>query len=136
MVMNEVSFVYTISPTTVRVAKKEFQLGDLLISKGLPFKVQYLSIHRDPALWGKDAGEFKPRNLRMRYPKLALIQTPSCCLAGPQQCIDQRMALLKMKIVLSMILQHFQILFSPNYEHHSHIAVVTRPKYIMPLILM
>lgn len=136
MVMNEVSRVYTISPTTTRVVTKDFQLGDLFIPKGLVVEIAYLSMHRDSALWGKDAAEFKPERFENGVSQACT--HPNAFMpfgTGPRQCIGQRIALLEVKIVLSMILRRFQLLPSPHYKHHPHFAMVTRPKYGMPLNL-
>ena len=136
MFINEVSRAFTISSRTTRVATKDFQLGDLLIPKGLTVEIAYLSIHRDPALWGEDAAEFKPERFEngvsqaCTHPKAFMPFG-----AGPRNCIGQKMALLEVKIVLSMTLRRFQLLPSPHYKHHPHYAMVTRPKYGMPLIL-
>ena len=68
-----------ISPITPGVATKDFQLGDLLISKGLVVEIACLSMHRDPALWGKDTAESEPERFEnLGYPNLAHVRTPSC----------------------------------------------------------
>lgn len=136
MVMNEVSRVYTISPSTSSVATEDFQLGDLLIPTGLGIEIAYLSMHRDPAFLGEDAAKFKPE--RFENGVSHACTHPNAFMpfgAEPRQCLGFKMAPAELKILLSMILRGFQLLSSPHYKHRPHFVMVTRPKYGLSLIL-
>lgn len=136
MIVQEVSRLFAVSPSMARVATKDFQLGDLFIPKGLAIEVAALAMHRDPEYWGEDAAEFKPE--RFANGVAQACTHPNAFLtfgAGPRRCIGDKLAMLEVKTVVTMILRRFQLLPSPNYKHHPHFAMVSRPKFGLPLIL-
>ncbi|KAG0605431.1 hypothetical protein M758_9G058500 [Ceratodon purpureus] len=136
MIVNEVTRVFSISPSITRVALKDFQLGDLFIPKGLAIEVAVLSMHRDPEFWGEDAAEFKPERFANGLSEACT--NPNAFLPfglGPRRCLGEKLALLEVKVVLAMILRRFHILPSPHYRHHPHFAMVSCPKYGVPLVL-
>jgi cytochrome P450 / NADPH-cytochrome P450 reductase len=75
------------------------------------------SLHRDPAVWGDDVEAFRPARFA---PELAEKLPPNAWKPfgnGSRACIGRPFAMLEAQLVLSMILQRFDlVLDDPNYQ--------------------
>ncbi|KAJ6297147.1 hypothetical protein OIU78_022804 [Salix suchowensis] len=60
MVIQEALRLYPPAAFVSREALEETQLGNIAVSKGLCLWTLIPTLHRDPAVWGSDANEFKP----------------------------------------------------------------------------
>ena len=126
----------SITSVNTRIAKKDVEVGDLIIPKGMVVEFARQVMHKDPEYWGEDVGKFNPG----RFANVALkaYNHPQAFIPfgyGSKTCIAMGFAMNEMKIILSMILKRFQIVMSPNYKHHPSLGLVARPKYGMHLIL-
>ena len=65
--MRETIRLYPTAPSTAFMSKSKdqshYRLGDYLIPTSTPVMVLTAKVHRDPAVWGSDAEEFKPERM-------------------------------------------------------------------------
>ncbi len=117
--MNEVHWDFTsILQISRRTCKKDMQLGDNFVPKGLSIEIPLLHIHHDPRLWGEDALQFNPNRFANGVSKAC--QHPQAFIPfsfGPCYCIGQHFGMMESKIVVASVLLHFQLSVSPNYKH-------------------
>ena len=91
--------------------------GKYMIPKGVPVICLLPQLHRDPAVYGDDAKEFKPeRMLEEEFEKLpAAAWKPFG--TGPRACIGRPFAWQEAIMALAMVLQNFDLrLVDPSYE--------------------
>lgn len=91
--------------------------GRYAITKDMSLVVNILSLHRDPAVWGEDAAEFRPE--RMTQEKFNAIPMNSWKPFGNGQrhCIGRPFAWEEAVLAIAMILQNFTLrLANPSYE--------------------
>lgn len=91
-------------------------LDKYTLPKGANLILRIIDIHRNPAIWGEDANEFKPeRFLPENFDSIhqyAFIPFS----AGARICIGYRYALNAMKIVLCHILRMYKVTTPLKYE--------------------
>jgi cytokinin trans-hydroxylase len=118
MILNEAHRHFTSILQISRVAKKDMQLGDNFVPKGLSIEIPLLHIHHDPRLWGEDALQFNPNRFANGVSKAC--QHPQAFIPlsfGPCYCIGQHFGMMESKIVVASMLLRFQLSISPNYKH-------------------
>ncbi|GAQ88940.1 Cytochrome P450 [Klebsormidium nitens] len=101
-----------------------------------------VNYHRDPAVWGDDAAEFRPERFAdgvnkagVNEDELAAARAYMPFTAGPRTCIGQGFALQEGKLVLATLLQNFSFSFAPGYKHSVNVGVTLTPKYGVPMIV-
>jgi cytochrome P450 len=108
--INEVMRVMPVVPLVGRRNKKEITLsGGIVIPEKANLVIPIFNIHKNKALWGDDADEFKPErfereNLEKVHP-YAFIPFAK----GPRMCIGWRYAMFLMKIQLANILLKYEL---------------------------
>lgn len=123
-------------PIITRTVTKDLQLKGLFIPKGITVEFAASVVHQDKEYWGEDVGVYNPGRFANGVAgACSHTHAFSPFGLGPKLCIGNNYAMMEMKIILSKVLRRFQLLPSPNYKHHPTYAVVTRPKYGMPIIL-
>uniref|UniRef100_A0A7N0VLL5 Cytochrome P450 n=1 Tax=Kalanchoe fedtschenkoi TaxID=63787 RepID=A0A7N0VLL5_KALFE len=130
MVINESLRLYPSATLIPRMAFQDFQLGDLLIPKGLSIWIPVVAIHHNEELWGLDVNEFNPNRFATRVGGHFLPFG-----AGPRNCIGQAFALMEAKIILASLIQRFNFVISNNYRHAPEVVLTVRPKYGIQVIL-
>ncbi|CAM8994540.1 unnamed protein product [Rhodiola kirilowii] len=130
MVINESLRLYPSATLIPRMTFKDFQLGDLLIPKGLSIWIPVLAIHHNEELWGPDVNEFNPNRFSTRVGRHFLPFG-----AGPRNCIGQTFALMEAKIILASLIQRFNFIISDNYRHAPVIVLTVKPKYGVQVVL-
>uniref|UniRef100_A0A5K0VRB4 Cytochrome P450 n=5 Tax=Nymphaea colorata TaxID=210225 RepID=A0A5K0VRB4_9MAGN len=135
-VMNEVLRLYSPAPNAQRQARKEMQVGELVIPKGTNIWFDIVGLNHDPCLWGEDVNEFRPERFkdgpssackhRLGFVPFGL---------GARTCVGQNLFKMEYKIVLSMILSSFSWSLSHNYSHSPAIVLTLRPSSGVPLVL-
>ncbi|XP_078521135.1 cytochrome P450 3A5-like [Lissotriton helveticus] len=106
MVINENLRLYPPGGRIERVCKKTIEIKGVTIPKGAITLIPAYVLHRDPDYW-EEPEAFKPE----RFTKENIeAQEPYTFLpfgAGPRNCIGMRMALISMKVALTILLQNF-----------------------------
>ncbi|KAI0688728.1 cytochrome P450 [Cerioporus squamosus] len=87
-------------------------LHEIPLVKGNRVQVPILALHRLKALWGEDAGEFRPE--RWESPPEATANMPGVWghlltfLGGPHACIGYRFSLIEMKALVFTLVRNFE----------------------------
>lgn len=71
IVLNEVMRLFTEVPFILRKSSNNLVLNGLKIPNGVTLMIPILNIHRDEAIWGDDANNFRPE----RFENLSEIQS-------------------------------------------------------------
>ncbi|KAH9389443.1 hypothetical protein TYRP_023317 [Tyrophagus putrescentiae] len=90
---------------------------DLIAQREVAGEVVHIpvwSLHRDPAYWGEDAGEFKPERF-LENSSAALKNAAYLPFgAGSRMCIAQRMATVELRLALLHLVRHFRFEVCPE----------------------
>ncbi|KAF5339400.1 hypothetical protein D9611_009907 [Ephemerocybe angulata] len=91
-------------------------LHEVLVPKGTSIFISPHHCNRDPAIWGPDATEWKPERWLSPLPEsLVEARVPGVYshlmtfLGGSRSCIGFKFAQLEMKVILSLLVERFQI---------------------------
>ncbi|KAI5639419.1 cytochrome p450 domain-containing protein [Phthorimaea operculella] len=105
-VLMETMRLYPILPVIPRYVSEEIKLKNYTIPPGNTCLIFAYHVHRDPSLWGADAGEFKPQRW---------LPTPPAARAffgfsqGKRGCIGKAFGMMSMKTTLAHVLRHYRI---------------------------
>ncbi|KAJ4773534.1 Cytochrome P450 [Rhynchospora pubera] len=128
LVLLEVLRLYTPAGLVGRTTSQDMELGNIKLLKGTTVVVPISILHRDKDIWGQDADKFNPLRFENGLSKAA--KHPNAFLSfagGPRVCIGQTFAMLQAKIVISMLLQRFSFVISPNYMHKPTETITLHP---------
>ena len=95
---------------TARYAMEPFQLGDYELQKGTWVMMSAYVTHRIPEIF-PEPYEFKPERWQTIHPSSYEFMSFS---AGPRYCIGQSLAMMQLKIAMSMILQRYSFTLKPE----------------------
>ena len=136
MVIHETLRLYP--PVTVmsREALKDMRFGRIFVPKGVNIWANVLSLHTDPEVWGPDSFKFNPERFSKGITgacKLPHLYMPFG--VGPRVCLGQNLAMVELKILLSLILSKFSFSLSPNYVHKPALRLVIEPEHGVELLI-
>jgi cytochrome P450 len=112
-----------------RTAVQPFELGAFQFPAGAKVMYSQYITHRMPDIYARPQ-QFWPERWRTIAPS-PYAYLPF--LAGPHMCIGAPLALLEMKIILSMLLQRFRLTLAPNTTIDRSVRMVLAPKNGMPM---
>ncbi|KAK6943333.1 Cytochrome P450 [Dillenia turbinata] len=130
MVIQESLRLYPPVALMSREALDEIKIGDFIVPKGVKVLVPVSTLHRDKSVWGADADEFKPE--RFANGSSGACKLPQLYLpfgAGPRTCAGQNLAMVELKILLSLLLSRFSFAVSPKYRHSPVLKFFVEPEY-------
>ncbi|XP_068664612.1 cytochrome P450 CYP72A616-like [Aristolochia californica] len=136
MILYEVLRLYPPATILIRHTEKQVKVGKLLLPPGIQVGMPIVLIHRDPRLWGEDAGEFNPERFANGVSMAS--KQPGAFFPfgwGQRICIGQNFGLMEAKTALAMVLQHFRFELSPSYAHAPHVAITMHPQHGAHIIL-
>lgn len=136
MVIHESLRLYSPVSVISREAFKDMQFGDLKVPKGVNVWTLVLDLHTDPEVWGPDSYNFNPDRFANGITgacKLPHLYMPFG--VGPRVCLGQNLAMIELKIVLSLILCNFSFTLSPNYVHSPTLQLVIEPEFGVDLLV-
>ncbi|KAF6140066.1 hypothetical protein GIB67_001807 [Kingdonia uniflora] len=136
MIINETLRLYPPVLGMSKTVSREIRLGDLLLPANIELVILCLVAHNDPEIWGEDAHLFKPERFAEGITKAAkntMAYLPFGL--GPRTCVGLNFAMIEVKLVLSMILQHYTFTLSPTYVHSPILHLTTRPQHGVQIIL-
>jgi cytochrome P450/NADPH-cytochrome P450 reductase len=102
--------------------------GRYAIPAHTPITVLTPSLHRDPSVWGPDAGSFDPEH--MAPERLAALppHVYSPFGSGQRACIGRQFALQEATLVLGMLLQRFEFVDHLGYRLHTKTTLTIKPE--------
>lgn len=119
MIINECLRLYPPAITLTRKVAKEVKIGDLCIPPKINIFIPVLALHHNCQIWGEDAHLFRPERFAAGIAKATKHNTAAFLPfgMGPRTCVGLNFTTFEAKIVLSMILQKYRFVLSPNYAH-------------------
>ncbi|KAK4423664.1 cytochrome [Sesamum alatum] len=137
MIINECLRLYPPVLTVTRKVAKEAKIGELRLPPEMNIYISILALHHNPEIWGKDVHLFRPE----RFAEGVAKATNNNVVAflpfglGPRTCVGLNFTTNEAKIALSMILQKYKFVLSPNYVHHPADVFILTPKHGVQVIL-
>lgn len=125
MVIHESLRLYSPVPVISREALTDMKFGSLHVPKGFTIWNVVHSLHTDPEVWGPDAYEFNPNRFvngitgACKYPQFYLPFG-----VGPRVCLGQNLAIVELKVLVSLLVSNFSFSLSPEYVHSPCIRLV------------
>ncbi|KAI0044071.1 cytochrome P450 [Auriscalpium vulgare] len=98
-------------------------ISTLFVPKGTDVVINILGVNRDPAIWGRDAEEWKPERWLAPLPESVeaaripgVYSNTLTFLGGARACIGFKFSQLEMKVVLSQLIRTFRVRQSKSSE--------------------
>ncbi|GJN07141.1 hypothetical protein PR202_ga24943 [Eleusine coracana subsp. coracana] len=136
MVIQETLRLYPPAAFVTREALNDIKLGGINIPKGTNIRIPIAMVHRDPSVWGPNSDRFDPGRFANG---IAGACKPSHMYmpfgVGARTCAGQNLAMVELKVVLSLLLSKFEFTLSPNYMHCPAFRLTIEPGQGVPLIL-
>ena len=98
--------------------------GELTLAALLP------AVHRDPAVWGDDAEEYRPDRFLPAEVKARPAHTYKPFGTGERACIGRQFALHEAVLVLARVLHRFEIEADPGYELEITERLTLMPRHL------
>ncbi|KAM7501685.1 hypothetical protein LguiB_000589 [Lonicera macranthoides] len=136
MFINESLRLYPAGPIVSRGVLEDMKIGNLFVPKGVVLWIVLPTLHTDPEIWGLDSYKFNPdrfANGVTNACKLPQMYMPFG--GGLRTCVGQHLAIVKLKILITLILSNFSLSLSPKYVHSPVHNVVILPKYGVDLLV-
>jgi hypothetical protein len=129
-VLHEISRLYSPIYVNARVVAKEFELvtpkgKTMTLTPGTILWYPYMSIHRDPRLWGPDAASFNPERFLKGGNSFGRNLFPFGY--GPRGCPGYRGEWQMMKIFMILLLRHHDIVMDPNFAQTFRFTISMEP---------
>ncbi|KAI5346745.1 PREDICTED: cytochrome [Prunus dulcis] len=128
MVIQEVLRLYPPAAFVSREALEDTQVGKISVPKGVCLWTLIPTLHRDTEIWGPDANEFKPERFIDGVSKAC--KSPQAYIPfglGPRLCLGKNLALVELKVVLSLVISKFSFSLSPKYKHSPAYKMIVGP---------
>ncbi|KAJ9676382.1 hypothetical protein PVL29_025082 [Vitis rotundifolia] len=129
MVIHESLRLYPPVAVVSREALADMKFGGIHVPKGVNVWSLVVTLHTDPENWGPDALKFNPERFANGITgacKLPHLYMPFG--VGPRVCLGQNLAMVELKILISLILSNFSFSLSPNYKHSPALRLVIEPE--------
>ena len=127
MVIEEVMRLYPPAWTASRTAIEDDVIDGYPVPAGTNVMVSPYVIHRNPRYWPDperfDPSRFEPAQQKLR-PKFAYIPFAG----GPRNCIGANFAMMELQIVVTMMLQAFELELAPQPPVEREAFISIRPK--------
>jgi len=136
MVINESLRLYPPVAVVSREALKPMKFGNINVPQGVNVWTLVVTLHTDPENWGPDAYKFNPARFANGITgacKLPHLYMPFG--VGPRVCLGQNLAMVELKILISLILSNFSFTLSPKYIHTPALNLVIEPKYGVDILV-
>ncbi|KAH7537712.1 hypothetical protein FEM48_Zijuj03G0122100 [Ziziphus jujuba var. spinosa] len=128
MVVQEVLRLYPPAAFVSREAFEDTQIGNVVVPKGVCVWTLIPTLHRDPDIWGPDANEFKPERFAEGVSKAC--KSPQGYIPfglGARLCLGKNLAMVELKVVVSMIVSRFAFSLSTKYRHCPAYRMIVEP---------
>ncbi|KAF2909220.1 hypothetical protein DAI22_11g010500 [Oryza sativa Japonica Group] len=122
-------------PSSPGEALNDMKLAGIDIPKGTNIWIPIAMAHRDPSVWGPSADKFDPD--RFANGIAGTCKPPHMYMpfgVGVRTCAGQNLAMVELKVVLSLLMSKFEFKLSPNYVHCPAFRLTIEPGKGVPLI--
>lgn len=136
MVIQEALRLYPPGAFVSREALEQVQIGKITVPKGVCIWTLIPTMHRDTTIWGPDANEFRPERFAdgvSKACKFAQAYIPFG--VGTRLCVGRNLAMVELKVVLSLIVSEFTFSLSPNYQHSPAFRMIVEPEHGVQIII-
>ncbi|CAM0150464.1 unnamed protein product [Urochloa decumbens] len=136
MVIQETLRLYPPAAFVTREALNDIKLSGLNIPEGTNLRIPIALVHRDFAIWGPNSDRFDPG--RFANGIAGACKPPHMYMpfgVGTRTCAGQNLAMVELKVVLSLLLSRFEFELSPKYVHCPAFRLTIEPANGVPLIL-
>ncbi|KAK9911141.1 hypothetical protein M0R45_035064 [Rubus argutus] len=113
-----------------REAFETISFKNIVIPNGVVLLVPISYLHQNPDIWGPDAHKFNPE--RFANGVLNACNAPHAYMpfgVGSRICAGQHLAIMELKVILSLILSKFCFSLSPAYRHSPSYKIITEPEH-------
>ncbi|CAJ2670085.1 unnamed protein product [Trifolium pratense] len=128
MVIQETLRLYPPSAFVVRTALQNINMKGIEVPKGMNIQIPISILQHDIDLWGPDAHKFNPE--RFANGVLGACKIPQAYMPfgiGARVCAGQHLAMIELKVILSLILSKFRFSLSSSYCHSPAFRLVIVP---------
>ncbi|WP_028798681.1 cytochrome P450 [Streptomyces sp. 142MFCol3.1] len=116
-VLDEALRLWPTAPAFAREARQDTVLGDVHpMRRGAWTLVLTAMLHRDPDVWGADAGQFDPDRFDAKAVRARPAHTFKPFGTGARACIGRQFALHEATLVLGLLLRRYELLPDPGYR--------------------
>jgi cytochrome P450 len=118
MVIQETLRLYPPAVFVTRTAFQDINIKGIEVPKGMNIQIPISILQHDIDLWGPDAHEFNPE--RFANGVIGSCKIPQAYMPfgiGPRVCPGQHLAMIELKVILSLILPKFRFSLSSSYVH-------------------
>ncbi|KAM3307182.1 cytochrome like [Capsicum chacoense] len=128
MVINESLRLYPPVAVISREALKDMKFGEINVPKSVNIWTLVTTLHTDPKIWGTDSYKFNPERFAngirgaCKFPQVYMPFG-----VGPRVCLGQNLAMVELKILISLILTKFSFTISSKYVHSPALNLVIEP---------
>ncbi|KAM7521955.1 hypothetical protein LguiA_011857 [Lonicera macranthoides] len=136
MVINESLRLYPPVAVVSREALKDMKFGHIHVPQGVNLWTLVTALHTDPEVWGSGSYNFNPDRFANGITgacKLPHLYMPFG--VGPRVCLGQNLAVVELKILVSLILSNFSFTLSPKYVHKPALNLVIEPSQGVNLLV-
>lgn len=136
MVVQEVLRLYPPAAFVSREAFEETKVGNIVVPKGVCLWTLIPTLHRDTDIWGPDANEFKPERFADGVSKAC--KSPQAYIPfglGPRLCLGKNLAMVELKVVVSMIVSKFSFSLSTKYKHSPAYRMIVEPGHGVHIVI-
>lgn len=136
MVVQEVLRLYPPAAFVSREALEETKVGNIVVPKGVCLWTLIPTLHRDTDTWGPDANEFKPERFADGVSKAC--KSPQAYIPfglGPRLCLGKNLAMVELKVVVSMIVSKFSFSLSAKYKHCPAYRMIVEPGHGVHIVI-
>lgn len=119
-----------------RQGSEDIKFKDMVVPKDVVISIPVPVLHHLPELWGPDAHLFKPE--RFANGIMGACKIPQAYMyfgMGVRTCIGQQMAMVELKVILTLILSKFSFTLSPAYKHSPSFKLTIEPGHGVQLIV-
>ncbi|XP_065860620.1 cytochrome P450 CYP749A22-like [Euphorbia lathyris] len=137
MIINEALRLYPPAVVMFRRGKGQVRLGEIVISENVNIEIPVIALHHNSKTWGEDVHMFKPDRFAEGIPKATNNNVAAYIPfgMGARSCVGSNFAITETKIAVSMILQRYRLVLSPNYVHSPYIFLTIVPKHGLQILL-